>query len=92
VVVPFLHRIQGYAAPRPLVRAPARLTRNVASAQGRRDFIRVTLENGPAGLMAKPVLGKSGLIRTMVHADGLLDIGENLEGLEKDTWTQVILL
>lgn len=92
VVVPFLHRIQGYAAPGPLVRVPARLTRNVASAQGRRDFIRVTLENGPTGLMAKPVLGKSGLIRTMVHADGLLDIGENLEGLEKDTWTQVILL
>ncbi|HKL01067.1 MAG TPA: gephyrin-like molybdotransferase Glp [Desulfotignum sp.] len=92
VVVPFLHRIQGYAAPRPLVRVPARLTRNVASAQGRRDFIRVVLENGPEGLMAKPVLGKSGLIRTMVLADGLLDIGENLEGLEKNTWTQVILL
>ncbi len=92
VVVPFLHRIQGYAVPKSLVRIPARLTRNVASAQGRRDFIRVTLENGPTGLMAKPVLGKSGLIRTMVHADGLLDIGENLEGLEKNTWTQVILL
>jgi molybdopterin molybdotransferase len=42
--------------------------------------------------MAKPVLGKSGLIRTMVHADGLLDIGENLEGMEKNTWTPVILL
>ncbi|MEE4362381.1 MAG: gephyrin-like molybdotransferase Glp [Desulfotignum sp.] len=92
VVVPFLHRIQGYAAPRPLVRIPARLTRNVASAQGRRDFIRVVLENGPDGLMAKPVLGKSGLIRTMVLADGLLEIGENLEGLEKNTWTQVIVL
>ncbi|MCA1784622.1 MAG: hypothetical protein LC657_01415 [Desulfobacteraceae bacterium] len=32
------------------------------------------------------------MIRTMVLADGLLDIGENLEGLEKDTLTQVILL
>ncbi len=42
--------------------------------------------------MAKPVLGKSGLIRTMVRADGLLDIGENLEGLEKGSITQVILL
>jgi len=92
VVVPFLHWIQGYAAPKPLFRIPARLTRNVASAQGRRDFIRVVLENGPDGLMAKPVLGKSGLIRTMVLADGLLDIGENREGLEKNTWTQVIVL
>jgi molybdopterin molybdotransferase len=43
-------------------------------------------------MTAKPVLGKSGLIRTMIHADGLLDIGENLEGLEKHTVTQVILL
>jgi molybdopterin molybdotransferase len=92
VVIPFLHRIQGYTAPKPLIRVPAKLTRNVASAQGRRDFIRVLLENGPEGVTAKPVLGKSGLIRTMIHADGLLDIGENLEGLEKDTVTQVILL
>jgi molybdopterin molybdotransferase len=92
VVLPFLNRIQGYGAPKPLVRVPAKLTRNVASAQGRRDFIRVILAEGPGGLTARPVLGKSGLIRTMVHADGLLDIGENLEGLEKDTWNQVILL
>jgi molybdopterin molybdotransferase len=93
VVIPFLHRIQGYRTKKPLVRVPAKLTRNVASAQGRRDFIRVVLCPGPEDeLTARPVLGKSGLIRTMVLADGLLDIGENLEGLEKDTWTQVILL
>ena len=92
VVLPFLNRIQGYGAPKPLVRVPAKLTRNVASAQGRRDFIRVMLTEGPEGLTARPVLGKSGLIRTMVHADGLLDIAENLEGLEKDTWNRVILL
>jgi molybdopterin molybdotransferase len=92
VVIPFLQRIQGYRAPRPLVRVPAKLTRNVASAQGRRDFVRVILKTGETGLTAKPVLGKSGLIRTMVLADGLLDIGENLEGLEKDVLTQVILL
>jgi molybdopterin molybdotransferase len=92
VVIPFLQRIQGCRVPKPLVRVPAKLTRNVASAQGRRDFVRVMLETGETGLTAKPVLGKSGLIRTMVLADGLLDIGENLEGLEKDTVTQVILL
>jgi molybdopterin molybdotransferase len=92
VVIPFLNRIQGYRYPRAVRRVPAELTRNVASAQGRRDFVRVRLESGPQGVAAKPVLGKSGLIRTMVHADGLLDIGENLEGLEKGTITQVILL
>lgn len=92
VVIPFLHRIQGYRTRKPLVRVPAKLTRNVASAQGRRDFIRVVLAQAKDELTARPVLGKSGLIRTMVLADGLLDIGENLEGLEKDTWTRVILL
>ncbi len=44
VVIPFLNRIQGYRKPRRLVRVPAKLTRNVASAQGRRDFVRVVLE------------------------------------------------
>jgi molybdopterin molybdotransferase len=92
VVIPFLNRIQGYRTRKPLVRVPAKLTRNVASAQGRRDFIRVMLAQAGDVLTARPVLGKSGLIRTMVLADGLLDIGENLEGLEKDTWTRVILL
>jgi molybdopterin molybdotransferase len=92
VVIQFLNRIQGYRKPKRLVRVPAKLTRNVASAQGRRDFVRVMLEDGPEGVLAKPVLGKSGLIRTMVRADGLLDIGENLEGLEKDTIPRVILL
>jgi molybdopterin molybdotransferase len=92
VVIPFLNRIQGYRTRKPLVRVPAKLTRNVASAQGRRDFVRVMLVQAGEDLTARPVLGKSGLIRTMVLADGLLDIGENLEGLEKDTWTRVILL
>ena len=43
-------------------------------------------------LLAKPVLGKSGLIRTMIHADGLLEIGDHVEGLEKDTIVNIILL
>jgi molybdopterin molybdotransferase len=43
-------------------------------------------------MIAKPVLGKSGLIRTMVHADGLLEIGDHVEGIEKDTLVDIILL
>jgi molybdopterin molybdotransferase len=97
VVIPFLHRLQGYAAPVRPVRVPAKLTRNVASAQGRRDFVRVMLETdpaetGPYRMLARPVLGKSGLIRTMVHADGLLEIGEHVEGLEKGSRVDIILL
>ncbi|MDD9302725.1 MAG: molybdopterin molybdotransferase MoeA [Desulfobacter sp.] len=91
-VIPFLEHIQGKTGTNRRIRVPARLTRNLASAQGRRDFIRVSLEQGEKGLEARPVLGKSGLIRTMVHADGLLDIGENIEGLEKNSPVEVILL
>ncbi|MCG8686424.1 MAG: molybdopterin molybdotransferase MoeA [Desulfobacterales bacterium] len=92
VVIPFLKRIQGIETPAPLVRIPAQLTRNLASAQGRRDFVRVALHDGGQGLEARPVLGKSGLIRTMVHADGLLEIGEHVEGLEKGSPVDIILL
>jgi molybdopterin molybdotransferase len=97
VVIPFLHRLQGYRKPVRQLRIPAKLTRNVPSAQGRRDFVRVMLEkeqleNCEGQMMARPVLGKSGLIRTMIHADGLLEIGEHVEGLEKGTLVDIILL
>jgi molybdopterin molybdotransferase len=43
-------------------------------------------------LWAEPILGKSGLIRTMVKADGLIEIGINSEGLDKGTKVDVLLL
>ncbi len=84
VVRPFLHHIGGHDANgrrrRPWA---ATLTRNLASAQGRVDFVRVRLFEKEGQLQAEPVLGKSGLIRTMVVADGLVVIARDLEGLEK---------
>ena len=74
------------------IRVPAILSRNIASAQGRREFIRVLLEHQAGRIIAKPVLGKSGLIRTMIHADGLLEIGDHVEGLEKGSFVDIILL
>ncbi len=92
VVIPFLNRIKGLDEKDRTIRIPAVLSRNVASAQGRRDFIRVLLERRAGRMIAKPVLGKSGLIRTMIHADGLLEIGDHVEGIEKDTLVDIILL
>jgi len=43
VVIPFLNRLKGLESLDRTIRVPARLTRNVSSAQGRRDFIRVRL-------------------------------------------------
>ncbi|MCK5836789.1 MAG: molybdopterin molybdotransferase MoeA [Desulfobacula sp.] len=92
VVIPFLNKLKGLEIQDRTIRIPAKLTRNVSSAQGRRDFVRVLLEKKNDQLMAKPVLGKSGLIRTMIYADGLLEIGDHVEGLEKDAMVEIILL
>ncbi len=92
VVIPFLEHLMGLTRPRPRMGIKARLTRNVASAQGRQDFIRVMLKNEKGQVLAQPVLGKSGLIRTMIQADGLLEIGEHVEGLEKGCMVDITLL
>ncbi|MFO7964144.1 MAG: molybdopterin molybdotransferase MoeA [Desulfobacterales bacterium] len=91
VVKPFIERISG-SAPQPVWKIPAILDRNISSAQGRTDFIRVRLVSGNGVLAADPILGKSGLINTMLRADGLIEIGVNTEGLEKDTPVEVMLI
>jgi molybdopterin molybdotransferase len=58
------------------------ITRNLRSAAGREDFVRVSLRQQEGQLLAEPVLGKSGLIATMVRADGLAWIPQELEGVE----------
>lgn len=70
----------------------ARLSRNLASAQGRVDYIRVRLIEKAGELWAEPILGKSGLINTMVKADGLIAIDINTEGLDKGTTVEVLSL
>ncbi len=91
VVRPFVKHISGQAhEPAKEHRLSAILTRNVASTQGRVDFIRVRLRQEKNQLLADPVLGKSGLISTMIFADGLVEIDINTEGLDKDTEVEVI--
>jgi molybdopterin molybdotransferase len=59
----------------------AELDRNIESASGREDYIRVRLTRREGRWAATPVLGKSGLISTMVEADGIIRIDMNTEGL-----------
>jgi molybdopterin molybdotransferase len=59
----------------------AQLSRNVASKQGREDFVRVRLKQEDRGLTAEPIFGESALISTLVHADGLICIHRHAEGL-----------
>lgn len=93
VVRPFLDRLGGLTeATRQFFQVPAVLSRNLASAQGRVDYVRVRLFDEGGTLMAEPILGKSGLINTMVKADGLIAIGMNAEGLDEGAIVQVMPL
>ncbi len=93
VVRPFIEHIAGLAAQhKKVIKPSALLSRNLSSAQGRIDYVRVRLVEKEGVLWAEPILGKSGLIRTMVQADGLIEIGINSEGLDKGTEVEVFLL
>jgi len=93
IVKPFIEYINGMGVDvRKEIRLTARLSRNVASAQGRVDFVRIQLIRKEGVNWAEPILGKSGLISTMVKADGLIEIGMNTEGLDEGTEVEVTLL
>ncbi len=95
--VPFLHHLSGRADAFDRSLWPARrvrLARNVASRQGREDWVRVRIEPAPcepgdAGQgggvavppSAVPLLGKSGLLHTLTGAHALVRIPERAEGL-----------
>ncbi len=67
----------------------AKLARNIASSPGREDHIRVAIEQRNGEIWAIPVLGKSGLITTLVRADGTIVIPLRKLGLEKGAEVEV---
>jgi len=69
----------------------AELTCNVVSDSGREDYVRVFIYKEGEKFYAEPILGKSGLISTMVRASGLIKIELNIEGLEKGNKVMVRL-
>lgn len=91
-LAPFLARLGGETTfgQRLQNRVPARLSRNIESASGRDDFIRVRLIQKDGEWIAEPIFGKSGLISTLVEADGLLRIDRNTEGLYQGQQVEVM--
>jgi len=86
LVVPLIRRLSGEHTTKPFLRPTVKavLSRNIASKEGRRDFVRVTLrKEGDNGLHAKPISAKSGMISAMVRAHGFFVIEEGSEGLYK---------
>ena len=69
----------------------AELTCNMVSDSGREDYVRVFVYKQGEKFYTEPILGKSGLISTMIRASGLIKIGLNIEGLEKGSKVMVRL-
>ncbi|MFC1494681.1 gephyrin-like molybdotransferase Glp [Thermodesulfobacteriota bacterium] len=90
---PFISRLRGCEAGDDFRNniIKAELDRNIESKSGRDDFIRVRVEKKDNKLIAVPVFGKSGLISTLVEANGLLRIDRNVEGLYQGENVEVML-
>ena len=90
---PFLAHLSGEGGfPRKLYHeVEAKLSRNIESHSGREDYIRVRLAGEGEALVAEPIFGKSGLISTLVEADGLVRVDRNLEGLYQDQKVHVMV-
>lgn len=69
----------------------ARIVKNIASSPGRSDYIRVRLEERDGEWWAEPIIGKSGLITTLVKSDGIVEIVSEKEGISQGEFVPVIL-
>jgi molybdopterin molybdotransferase len=83
-VKPVMNKLEGLNPEKILNKSlTAVMEKGIASAAGREDHIRVRIEKRDRGYIAIPVLGKSGLIMTLVRADGVVIIPENKLGLDQ---------
>jgi len=81
---PLLLRLAGLNDPAPWGgTVDALLSRNLAGATGREDYVRVRLRREGETRWADPVLGPSGLLSPLVKSDGLVMIPLGVEGLVK---------
>lgn len=76
-----MERLSGREPRRYHPAVQAILTRNLPSRSGRTDYVRVKLEQDSGKILAVPVFGRSGMLRTFTEAGGFLIIPEKKEGL-----------
>ena len=82
LVRPTLYHLAGCATPPQPATTTARVTRDIASASGREDYVPVRLFQTEEGeRAAEPVFGKSNLIYTLIRADGLVQVPLDRAGL-----------
>lgn len=91
-LAPLLNRLEGAPEPERGMLVKAALTRSLASAQGRRDYIRCRLFEKDNRLLAEPLPASSAVISSLVAANGLIVCPENREGLSKGEIADVELI
>lgn len=85
-----LRNLKGETSERKPDRIYAKITKNIPSSMGRSDYIRVRLLEKNGEWWAEPIIGKSGLITTLVKSDGIVEISSEKEGISQGEWVPVI--
>ncbi|WHZ03068.1 molybdopterin molybdotransferase MoeA [Neobacillus sp. YX16] len=85
-----LQKLKGEKIDKKPDRIFARITKNIPSAPGRSDYIRVRLIEKEGVWWAEPIIGKSGLITTLVKSDGIVEIISEKEGISQGDYVPVI--
>ncbi|MBT2657704.1 molybdopterin molybdotransferase MoeA [Bacillus sp. ISL-18] len=85
-----LRKLKGETSERKPDRIFAKITKNIPSSMGRADYIRVRLLDKEGEWWAEPIIGKSGLITTLVKSDGIVEISSEKEGISQGEWVPVI--
>ncbi len=85
-----IRRLKGEVIKKSPERIFARITKNIPSSPGRSDYIRVRLEEKAGEWWAEPIIGKSGLITTLVKSDGIAEISSEKEGVSQGEYVPVI--
>ncbi|MGA9387456.1 MAG: gephyrin-like molybdotransferase Glp [Candidatus Bathyarchaeia archaeon] len=81
---PLICRMLGLSHDEARPTLETRMTRRIATALGRRTFVRVRVFRKGGEVFAEPVSARgSGLISTMTRSNGYTVVPENREGLEK---------
>jgi molybdopterin molybdotransferase len=93
-VKPAIQHLSGIRVDRnrPTPYILATLARNINSAAGRRDVVRVKItRQQDDSWIAEPILGKSGSISTLSRSDGYFLIEENSQGVTENSVIKVYL-
>jgi molybdopterin molybdotransferase len=94
-LAPFLRYLQGAQLEKgPLGhRSQMVLGASIHSTIGLEEYVRMRIENDePNPNIAFPIFGKSGMLSTMVKADGIIRIPMNVEGFSKGEIVEIIEL